>query len=303
MDEIIEAPKQTSARQMKSNRENCRKSTGPKTVTGKANSRLNAVKHGMLSSQVVVRGLQVRERTKDFQEMRDRLWEELAPVGTMEEMLVDRIVTAHWRMRRALTAEAGEIVLSVDGGHWKREKRGPERFRGLLGGLRDPIMEMAQSASGLSYLMSRFGDLRRDIEKAGEVTEAAMDRFRSRFGELENSFTREMAELRKELMENPAGLSAEALKDEIRERVLGRIQGRLNLYELLIRDCEKREENEEDARQSAEVLPSPEALDKILRYEGTMERQLYRAMNQLERLQRRRNGEVVPPPITMDVSR
>jgi hypothetical protein len=44
-------------------------------------------------------------------------------------------------------------------------------------------------------------------------------------------------------------------------------------------------------------------LDKILRYEATVERQLYRAMNQLERLQRRRNGEQVPPPLTMDVSR
>ena len=72
---------------------------------------------------------------------------------------------------------------------------------------------------------------------------------------------------------------------------------------MLMPQCEEREDKEEDARQAAEVLPSPEALDKILRYEGTMERQLYRAMNQLERLQRRRNGESVPPPITMDVSR
>jgi hypothetical protein len=71
----------------------------------------------------------------------------------------------------------------------------------------------------------------------------------------------------------------------------------------MIGQREEREENEEAARQAAEVLPSPPVLDKILRYEATVERQLYRAMNQLERLQRRRNGEEVPPPITMDVSR
>ena len=63
-----------------------------------------------------------------------------------------------------------------------------------------------------------------------------------------------------------------------------------------------REEKEEAARQAAEVLPEPAVLDKILKYEGTLERQLYRAMNQLERVQRRRHGEAVPPPITMDVS-
>ena len=32
------------------------------------------------------------------------------------------------------------------------------------------------------------------------------------------------------------------------------------------------------------------------------ERQLYRTMSQLERIQRMRRGEVVPPPLTMEVS-
>jgi len=36
-----------------------------------------------------------------------------------------------------------------------------------------------------------------------------------------------------------------------------------------------------------------------MRYETKLERQMYRAMNQLERLQRRRLGEVVPPPLSM----
>ena len=165
MNEMTEASQNTSLKRVEANRKNCQKSTGPRTKRGKATSRMNAIKHGMLSSQVVVRGLQVRERTKDFQEMRDRLWEELAPVGTMEEMLVDRIVTAHWRMRRALTAESGEIVLSVDGGHWKREKRGPERFQRMLERASRPDHGDGESASGLSYLMSRFGDLRRDMTR------------------------------------------------------------------------------------------------------------------------------------------
>ena len=43
-------------------------------------------------------------------------------------------------------------------------------------------------------------------------------------------------------------------------------------------------------------------LDKILRYEAALERQLYRAMNQLERLQRRRQGETIPAPLSMEIS-
>ena len=64
----------------------------------------------------------------------------------------------------------------------------------------------------------------------------------------------------------------------------------------------EREDAEEQSRQAAAVLPSEATLDKILRYEAALERQIYRAMNQLERLQRRRQGETIPAPLTMEVS-
>jgi len=38
-----------------------------------------------------------------------------------------------------------------------------------------------------------------------------------------------------------------------------------------------------------------------LRYEGAIERQLYKALNQLERLQRLRLGDNVPAPVEVDV--
>ena len=38
------------------------------------------------------------------------------------------------------------------------------------------------------------------------------------------------------------------------------------------------------------------------RYETPIESKLYRAINQLERLQRTRRGEFVPPPQALDVS-
>ena len=60
-----------------------------------------------------------------FKELRERCWESLAPVGRVEEMLVERIVTAQWRLRRVLMAETGEIVLSVDGGVRHQAERTP----------------------------------------------------------------------------------------------------------------------------------------------------------------------------------
>ena len=302
MNETEGTPTNVSLQRLEANRKNAQKSTGPRTAKGKAIVGMNAVKWGIFTKRVVVHGLQIRERSKEFEELRERLREELAPVGAVEEMLVDRVVTAHWRLRRAMTAEAGENALSVDGGHWERKKSQPEEFRAFFRGFHDTLTEMEQSARGLSYLIRVLDELRERARHEGEVTEAALGQFRRRFGEMGNALTRELEGLRTELATNPGGLSAEALKEKIQQAILGRVEGRLNLYRYLSGECEEREEKEEEARQAAEVLPSPGVLDKILKYEGKLERQLYRAMNQLERLQRRRNGELVPPPITVDVS-
>lgn len=43
-------------------------------------------------------------------------------------------------------------------------------------------------------------------------------------------------------------------------------------------------------------------MDTLLRYETANERQLYRALDQLERLQRQRAGDYVPPPVKLGVA-
>ena len=48
-------------------------------------------------------------------------------------------------------------------------------------------------------------------------------------------------------------------------------------------------------------LPGKEAMDRLLRYESVFERQFYKAMDQLERRQRQRRGEAVPPPVNAHV--
>jgi hypothetical protein len=58
-------------------------------------------------------------------------------------------------------------------------------------------------------------------------------------------------------------------------------------------------EAEDLERQNPFKHPS---IDRILRYQTTINCQLFQAMNQLERLQRLRKGENVPAPLTMQVS-
>jgi hypothetical protein len=87
-----------------------------------------------------------------------------------------------------------------------------------------------------------------------------------------------------------------------REEVLRRLDREDEVMMLRLAENAKREDVEEQAQQAAALLPPDPKLDKILRYEAALERQWYRAMNQLERLQRRRLGEAVPAPLAMEVS-
>lgn len=43
-------------------------------------------------------------------------------------------------------------------------------------------------------------------------------------------------------------------------------------------------------------------LNNLLRYESAIDRQFYKALSELERMQRMRVGEIVPPPINLDIS-
>jgi len=49
-------------------------------------------------------------------------------------------------------------------------------------------------------------------------------------------------------------------------------------------------------------LPLDVDLDRILRYEASIQRQLANAINQLERLQRAHKGDQVPAPVSVQFS-
>jgi hypothetical protein len=49
-------------------------------------------------------------------------------------------------------------------------------------------------------------------------------------------------------------------------------------------------------------VPDAAGLDRLLRYETTLDRAIERVLNQLERLQRMRRGQPVPPPINLNIT-
>jgi hypothetical protein len=83
--------------QILANRRNSEKSTGPKTAEGKAAVAKNATKHGLFAQDNVV----ISENQAEFDAFRNEMLAELAPVGVMESILAERMVSLTWRLKRA----------------------------------------------------------------------------------------------------------------------------------------------------------------------------------------------------------
>jgi hypothetical protein len=74
---------------------------GVKTEEGKAITKYNATKHGLLSKEVLLDD----EDGNQLDDLYKSCHEVFAPVGKFEEILVDKIVACLWRQRRAIVVE------------------------------------------------------------------------------------------------------------------------------------------------------------------------------------------------------
>jgi hypothetical protein len=292
--------KTMSPQQIQANRLNAQKSTGPKTAQGKAAMRLNALKHGILARQVVVQGYKIVESSREFKTLFGEYHEHLAPVGPLEEMLVDQIVATVWRLRRVRIAESGEIALSVDGGWCKRNQSEDLQLEwAKWHAYGDISLNMTNSYQGNSLMEDLLDKVYEAVERDGELTEAVLKDLVCGFGGKHNVITRRLEKFLPDQSENTG--SPDAAHKNNKDEILAYLDAKLDCIRQLVAIFGERDHKTEEASQAAQNLPETETLDKIIRYEASLTRQLFHSMNQLERLQRQRLGENVPPPVAVDV--
>jgi hypothetical protein len=94
-----------SPRKLAANRANAQHSTGPKTPEGKEKSKFNAVKHGLTARYfpaVIQAGTAEGEQ---FEAVRADLYDHYQPVGPIEELVLEKIITEYMRYRRLVERE------------------------------------------------------------------------------------------------------------------------------------------------------------------------------------------------------
>jgi hypothetical protein len=94
------------------NRENAKKSTGPRTAEGKAASSRNRLLHGLRANKHI---LLDEDDPEHFLILLKDLDARFRPVGEGEEMLVTRIAADQWRLDRNLPMEAGIYRQRLEG--------------------------------------------------------------------------------------------------------------------------------------------------------------------------------------------
>ncbi len=307
----------TSLAKVEANKKNGAKSTGPKTEEGKAIVKLNALKHGLLSKELIIQHGDAKEDENEFAGLLKDLCSELSPAGTVEEMLVERIAACYWRLRRSAKFEVGVLREELDRAiseykpisTWKDkkvdlfadfealvedEKRVIQENRHCIKLLKDGLALDKEPDEKLGINVWLYYDTLISLKYAtDEWTDPDLD--------IDKYTEQEMTveEMRAFLLKK--GWTDKILRENFIQQDL---QG--------IKECEKRLEELARRRGNADLkvtrliqaksLPDALTMDRILRYETAIERQMYRALNQLERLQRHRAGDNVPPPISVEVN-
>ena len=174
----------TTERQARANRLNASRSTGPRTPEGKARVALNARKHGLLSRQSLVKG----ESQVDLLDFEKRLRAQLAPVGELELLLADRIVSNAWRLRRAVGIEAallnvkrGDGTVLEDVLSWKTDRDRLQLIsryeatleRSLYKALHE-LQRLQATRNGQAVLLPQMVDLEVSVSGADEPDEMAL---------------------------------------------------------------------------------------------------------------------------------
>jgi len=92
-----------SVRKLEANRQNARRSTGPRTARGKARVAQNAITHGLLSRQALLSD----EDPHAFDALAEAVRAAWKPEGAQEQLSVDLMIDALWRRRRLGWVEVG----------------------------------------------------------------------------------------------------------------------------------------------------------------------------------------------------
>lgn len=269
-----------SPRKIAANRQNALKSTGPRTAHGKAYSRRNSIKHGLFARDwldFVVLG----EDPQEYEKLLNDFWDQYQPRGRAEELEVERIAHCWWRLKRAWRFENAICHIGVRD-FARQEIAYQDEFIQELRRKDDAILIELRNAKNAIEVTG--GGLPQDLKQRIFTIDP---KFETIWCAIERNVEDELKALTasKKLPEPSPEEYSLATSRIILMRAIAFLEGMVKRTGVGVT---------ENAL-AQHLVPKREEGDRLLRYETSIERNLGRAQERLERLQRRRTGGAVSP--------
>jgi len=297
-------------KKLSANRRNSLKSTGPKSVSGKARSSRNALKHGLTSEAPIILGL---ESPKEWKRHRDRLFKSIAPFDYVQEMLTVQLANTWWRLARVSRYEAAVSAAAIAGAEVDLDDEKPSGT--------SEYRDIAQRASLVIDTLEALPKL--SVETILDADSATFA-----FTALCESApdTEEVISF-PGIFNSPPGSEVEftakqwtvGLVRNVAERLAA--SGRITVGDLLYkslksayRDRRGAEANERrlveerrrwnlrlEREKTTRTLLGPDVLKNLARYETNLWGTAFRLLHEIQRREAARSGAIVPPPAALDV--
>ena len=175
--------------------------------------------------------------------------------------------------------------------------------------LDDSQAKMKSSSLGIRYFKYILTDIRDCVESEGCLYDTSRDDLIKNFGSEKGSFAHTLLlfdHMIKEgprlSQEDPDNFGEPINPEKGKKAMLSTINEEMKKLDRLEEKLLDKEEMDLDAEIESRTLPKKEVIDKIIRYETALEKQFYRALHELMRIQNARNGGNPAIPLAIDVN-
>jgi hypothetical protein len=286
----------TTLLKIEANRENALASTGPRTAEGRAIVSGNAIRHGLLSCKPVIPGL---ENPEDWETHLDRTLDSLAPVGYAETLLAERAALLLWRLGRVARYERETTAIALENAEARKHPKLQEAEQSVAEA--QAVATLTEGVRTLPLETELDGEAAAGLlEKAAAATGLDIYEMRGWPAYVNDSTLEDLDWTAARLMECVQIVAKKAKRDT--DDLLGQMAD--DARDTLHHAQDKREKllAAHDRERRSLLLPDTLTLEKLSRYETTLERSLFKALHELERRQAARNGQMVPLPVAVDVN-
>jgi len=278
---------------------------GPRTRWGKARSSVNARSHGIFASAALLK----EESPSEYKSLLHDLWDCYQPVGPLEYLIVERMAVNFLRYRRFLVAEAASIRKAMDYGQTPKtgglpepvtvliKYDGQEKANGLMSLVRTPALSDREHCHRLLVELER--GIQDGLDNAKDM--AILTKL---YGENADKSEKEnLYKLYKDYFLKVKHAEVEqdsGLQSSERRRKIFLVEIKREIDKLAWHTSHENELRK--LNRLSFNIPSDEEMNRLLRYQSSIDREMAGLQNQLEHLQRKRCGQPALPKIEVQHS-